>query len=47
MKRQGNVIINDGLLINSGPGFIGAKGKIVNDHFDHRNLQKKSHWQSG
>ena len=46
MKRQGNVIINDGLLINSGPGSIGAQGKIANDHFYYQSL-KKSHLQSG
>ena len=33
MKRQGNIILNDGLLINSGPGVIGAQGKIAGDNF--------------
>ena len=31
MKAQGNVIINGGKLVNSGPGVIGAHGKIVRD----------------
>ena len=34
MERQGNIIINGGKLVNSGPGVIGAQGKISLDYFD-------------
>ena len=48
MTGQGNIILNDGLLINSGPGVIGAQGKIASDHFYNQTLKNTlAIWMKG